>query len=50
MFKVFVIAFLLVSTQAEIFNRQCRTVEEYGGPVRNFIPSLYVGHWFQIER
>lgn len=50
MLKYFFVAFLLVIAHAELFNRQCRSLEEYGGAVRDFDYPAYKGNWYQIER
>lgn len=50
MMKIIAITFLVGLIQAELFERPCRTIEEYGGVVTNFNYQAYTGNWYQIER
>lgn len=50
MLKLIGVLFLVVVSQAEIFEGQCRSIEEYGGVVSNFNYVAYSGNWFQIEK
>lgn len=48
--QVIVFAAFIAFAQAEIFNRPCRSIEEYGGAHTPFSPADYLGLWFEIER
>lgn len=50
MLKALGIIFFFVLINGEIFDRPCRTIEEYGGVVENFNYPAYSGLWYEIER
>lgn len=50
MLKVLGVIFFFALINGEIFERQCRTIEEYGGVVENFNYVAYSGNWYEIER
>lgn len=48
--QAIIFAVVIGLAQAEIFNRACRTVEQYGNAHAPFTPEKYLGLWFEIER
>jgi hypothetical protein len=48
--QVIIFAVLVAFSQGEVFNRVCRTVEQYGGAWAPFSPTRFLNKWFEIER
>ena len=48
--KIFGVFLVFAFARGEIFERECRTLEEYGGVAENFNYPAYTGVWYQIER
>lgn len=49
--QVIIFAVLILGvSQAEVFNRPCRTLDQYGGVKLGFIPGEYLKLWYEIER
>lgn len=50
MLKVVSFAVVIAVAQAAMFNRACRTLEEYGGVLSGFEGDKYLEKWYEIER
>lgn len=52
----FLIAFVIAiishcsNVTSEVFDRPCRSLDEYGGVMKYFHAEKYLGKWFEIER
>lgn len=49
-FLIIFVIFQASQINAEVLDRPCRRLEDYGGVMKDFHAERYLGRWFEIER